>query len=91
MPNSDTITEELPGIAPGGEPLNPLDIPPFLRRADEAVERIMQAEAAVPEQPAEPTVEQVLALIKKMSDKQTDLERKKNELKNELINRIWQL
>lgn len=39
----------------------------------------------------EPSIGDVLALIEKLSAKQVEIERKKNDLKNELINRIWQL
>lgn len=39
----------------------------------------------------EPSLEEVLKTIERLSVKQADIERLKNKLKDEVINRIWQL
>ena len=60
-----------------------LDIPPFLRRADEATDRILEAEAQ-----AAPTFEELESVIKRLVIKRDDIDERIQALKVALHQRI---
>ena len=102
MASDAQSTEKLPGLdQPGGDLP---EMPDFLQRRRDAqatfeapmASRLTEAEerAAMqppPEAEREPTVAEIEALIIQLSAKQASIERKKNGLKDALIDRIRKL
>jgi hypothetical protein len=73
--------EKLPGL--GAEELG---IPSFLRRADEATDAVIAAEAK--QEAEEPTMAQLESVIRRLSEKQLELEERKHQLKAAAHKRI---
>lgn len=98
--NENPETEKVPADSAGTAPF---DIPLFLRRdlpdgtpmlveVKDNVERI--TEVLGPPPPAvehEPNESEIILLIKRLAEKQTAIEIKKNELKEQLVKKIWRL
>ena len=63
-----------------------LDIPPFLRRATAATDQIIEAERH--EDAAEPTFEEIKAVISQLGSKRDAIGEKIKQLKDELHRRI---
>ena len=74
--------EELPGLASEDS----LDVPPFLRRANAAADQIIEAERH--EDAAEPTFEEIKAVISQLGSKRDAIGEKIKQLKDELHRRI---